>query len=77
MLDEILVVGSIAGAAAHFAGSSAAVFTAMEHLASASGIVAVASKIGSAACDTPVLKSTEPKPPYVCPGCLITCITTI
>jgi hypothetical protein len=33
-------------AATHFASSSAVVFAAMEHLASASGIVAVASKIG-------------------------------
>jgi hypothetical protein len=31
----------------------------------------------SAGCHTPVLKSTEPKPPYVCPGCLITHIATI
>jgi hypothetical protein len=35
--------------AAHFANSSTAVFAAMKHLASASGIVAVASKIGGAA----------------------------
>jgi hypothetical protein len=28
-------------------------------------------------CHTPVLKSTELKSSYVCPGCLITCITTI
>jgi hypothetical protein len=28
-------------------------------------------------CHTPILKSTEPKPPYVCPGCLITRIATI
>jgi hypothetical protein len=28
-------------------------------------------------CHTPVLKSIEPKPPYVCPGCLITRIATI
>jgi hypothetical protein len=28
-------------------------------------------------CHTLVLKSTEPKPPYVCPGCLITRIATI
>jgi hypothetical protein len=28
-------------------------------------------------CLTPVLKSTELKPPYVCPGCLITRIATI
>jgi hypothetical protein len=32
---------------------------------------------GEEECHTPVLKSTEPKPPYVCPGCLITCIATI
>jgi hypothetical protein len=36
-------------AAAHFAGSSAVVFAAMEHLTSTSGIVVVASKIGGAA----------------------------
>jgi hypothetical protein len=36
-------------AAAHFAGSFAAVFAIMEHLASASGIVAVASEIGGTA----------------------------
>jgi hypothetical protein len=36
-------------AATHFAGSSTTMFTAMEHLASASGIVAVASEIGGAA----------------------------
>jgi hypothetical protein len=35
-------------AAAHFAGSSATVFAATEHLSSASGIVDVASKIGGA-----------------------------
>jgi hypothetical protein len=28
-------------------------------------------------CHTPVLKSTEPKPLYVRPGCLITCIAII
>jgi hypothetical protein len=28
-------------------------------------------------CHTPVLKSVEPKPLYVCPGCLITRIATI
>jgi hypothetical protein len=39
-------VGSTVAAATHFAGSSAAVFTTIEHLASASGIVAVASEIG-------------------------------
>jgi hypothetical protein len=42
-------VGSAMAAAAHFANSSIAMFTAMEHLASASGIVVVASKIGGAA----------------------------
>jgi hypothetical protein len=49
MLGEILVAGSVMAAAAHFAGSSAVVFNAMEHLASASGIVAIASEIGGAA----------------------------
>jgi hypothetical protein len=33
--------------------------------------------VGVVPCHTLVLKSTEPKPPYVCPGCLITCIATI
>jgi hypothetical protein len=28
-------------------------------------------------CHTPVLESTEPKPPYVCPGSLITRMATI
>jgi phosphohistidine swiveling domain-containing protein len=46
---EVLVVGSTAAAATDFASSSAAVFTAMEHLASASGIVAIESEIGGAA----------------------------
>jgi hypothetical protein len=36
-------------AVAHLAGSSAVVFAAMEHLAFASGTVAVASKIGGTA----------------------------
>jgi hypothetical protein len=36
-------------ATAHFAGSSTVVFTAIEHLASASGIVDVASEIVAAA----------------------------
>jgi hypothetical protein len=36
-------------AAAHLVGSSVAMFTAMDHLVSASGTVAVASKIGGAA----------------------------
>jgi hypothetical protein len=42
-------VGSTMAAAAHFASSSAVVFTAMERLASASGIMAVASEIGGVA----------------------------
>jgi hypothetical protein len=42
-------VGSAVAAAAHFASSSAMVFTAIEHLASASSIVAIASEIGGAA----------------------------
>jgi hypothetical protein len=38
----------------------------------------VPSKINrSVQCHTPVLKITEPKPLYVCPGCLITRIATI
>jgi hypothetical protein len=46
---EVPVVGSV-GAASVCPGSSAAVmFTAMEHLASASGTVVVASEIGGAA----------------------------
>jgi hypothetical protein len=49
LLGEILVVGSVTAAAAHFVGSSPAVFAAMEHLASAYGIVAVAFEIGGAA----------------------------
>jgi hypothetical protein len=49
MLGEILVAGSVMAAAAHFAGSSAVVFNATEHLASTSGIVAIASEIGGAA----------------------------
>jgi hypothetical protein len=32
---------------------------------------------GVGLCHTPVLKSTELKPLYVCPGCLITHIATI
>jgi hypothetical protein len=42
-------VVSVMAAAAHLVGSSAAMFVAMEHLASASGTVAVASEIGGAA----------------------------
>jgi hypothetical protein len=41
-------VVSVMAAAAHLVSSSAAMFTAMEHLVSASGTVAVASKIGGA-----------------------------
>jgi hypothetical protein len=46
LLGEILVAGSVVAATAHFAGSSAAVFVATDYLASASGIVAVAPKMG-------------------------------
>jgi hypothetical protein len=42
-------VGSVTVAAAHFASSFVAVFTATEHLTSTSGIVAIASEIGGAA----------------------------
>jgi hypothetical protein len=42
-------VVSIMAAAAHLVGSSTAMFVAMEHLASASSTVAVASEIGGAA----------------------------
>jgi hypothetical protein len=45
---ELLVVVSVVAAAAHLVGSSAVMFTAMEHLVSASGTVAVASEIGGA-----------------------------
>jgi hypothetical protein len=48
-LGEILVAGSVMATTAHLASSSAAVFTIMEHLVSASGSVAGASKIGGAA----------------------------
>jgi hypothetical protein len=44
-----VVAVSATAAAAHFADSSAAVFAATEHLASASGIVVVASEIGGIA----------------------------
>jgi hypothetical protein len=49
LLGEILVAGSIAAAAAHFADFSAVVSAATENLASASGIVAIASEIEGAA----------------------------
>jgi hypothetical protein len=49
LLGKILVEGSIVVVAAHFAGSSATVFATTEHLASVSGIVSVACKIGVAA----------------------------
>jgi hypothetical protein len=42
-------VVSIMAAAAHLVGSSTMMFTAMEHLVSASGTMAVASEIGGAA----------------------------
>jgi hypothetical protein len=42
-------VVSIVAAAVHPGGSSAVMFIAMEHLVSASGTVAIASKIGGAA----------------------------
>jgi hypothetical protein len=43
------VVASIVAASVHPSGSAAVMFAAMEHLASASGTVAVASEIGGAA----------------------------
>jgi hypothetical protein len=46
---EILVAGSIVAAAAHLVSSFAAMFTAMEHLVSTSGTVAIASEIGGGA----------------------------
>jgi hypothetical protein len=42
-------VVSIMATAAHLVGSSTMMFTAMEHLVSASGTMAVASEIGGAA----------------------------
>jgi hypothetical protein len=42
-------VVSVMAAAAHLVGSSAMMFAAMEHLVSAFGTMAVASKIGGAA----------------------------
>jgi hypothetical protein len=42
-------VVSVVTAAAHLVSSSAVMFAAMEHLVSASGTVALASKIGAAA----------------------------
>jgi hypothetical protein len=44
----VLVVVSVVAAAAHLVGSSAVMFSVMEHLISASGIVAIASEIGGA-----------------------------
>jgi hypothetical protein len=46
---EVVVVGSTVPIVVHFACSSAAVFATTERLASASSIVAVASKIGGTA----------------------------
>jgi hypothetical protein len=43
---ELLVVVSVVTVAAHLIGSSVVMFAAMEHLVSASGIVAIASEIG-------------------------------
>jgi hypothetical protein len=45
----VLVVVSVVAAAAHLVGSSAVMFSVMEHLISASGIVAIASEIGGTA----------------------------
>jgi hypothetical protein len=45
---ELLVVVSIMATAAHLVSSSAMMFTTIEHLVSASGTVAIASKIGGA-----------------------------
>jgi hypothetical protein len=45
---EVLVVVYIVATAAHLIGSSAVMFASMEHLVSASGIVAIASEIGGA-----------------------------
>jgi hypothetical protein len=42
-------VASVVAASVHPGGSAAVMFTVMEHLASASGTAAVASKIGGAA----------------------------
>jgi hypothetical protein len=42
-------VGSVGATSVHPGGSAAVMFTAMEHLASASGTAAVASEIGRAA----------------------------
>jgi hypothetical protein len=42
-------VASVGAASVHLGGSAAVMFAAMEHLASASGSAAVASKIGGAA----------------------------
>jgi hypothetical protein len=48
-LGKILVAGYITAAAAHHVSSSSVMFTAIEHLVSLFGIVAIASKIGGAA----------------------------
>jgi hypothetical protein len=45
---ELLVVVSVVATAAHLVSSSAMMFTAIEHLVSASGTVAIASEIGGA-----------------------------
>jgi hypothetical protein len=46
---EVLVVVSVVAVVAHLVSSSAVIFTAMEHLVSISGTVAVASEIGGTA----------------------------
>jgi hypothetical protein len=46
---EVLVVVFIMAAATHLIGSSTLMFTAMEHLVSASGTVVIASEIGGTA----------------------------
>jgi hypothetical protein len=47
--EGVPVVASVGAASIHPGGSAAATFTAMEHMASASGTAAVASEIGGAA----------------------------
>jgi hypothetical protein len=48
-MGGVPVVGSVGATSVHPGGSAAVVLTAAEHLASASGTAAVASKIGGAA----------------------------
>jgi hypothetical protein len=49
MWGEVLVVVSVVATATHPVGSSAVMFTTMEHLVSTSGTVAIGSEIGGAA----------------------------